>query len=376
MVEMKDISRALQSLQEQAKMQNNHLDYELLLKTFEQMDLSEDKLDEVLSFMEKNGIQVDQEIVGERNNEFFEGLLSKTIEEEFSDEEGISDNDGNSASPESGYIVDSTRTYLREIGSIPLLNRNQEMELAKRIEAGDTDAKNTLTNANLRLVVSIAKKYTGRGVSLQDLIQEGNLGLIKAVDKFDYKKGYKFSTYATWWIRQAVTRGIADTGRTIRLPVHMFETMNKVYSAKRVLSQELEHEPTPEDVARRMNMPVSKVTEALMITGDPVSLDTSIGEEEDTLLGDFVRDEKTVSPEEAMIRTMLREEIDTLLEILPERDRQIIRLRYGLDDGRVRTLEEIGKEYHVTRERIRQIEAKSIRHLKKRSIRKRLEDYL
>ena len=366
---------ALQVLKEQAKTQNNHLDFEQILHTFDGMDLSEEKIDEIIGFMEENGICVDQETGVEDPGEG-PGCLIETEEGAFCDEEVSSEKGDHTVEPEKEYIDDSMKMYLREIGCIPLLDRKEEMELAKRIEAGDLKARSALANANLRLVVSIAKKYVGRGVLLQDLVQEGNIGLIKAVEKFDYRKGYKFSTYATWWIRQAVTRGIADTGRTIRIPVHMVETMNKVRRANRALSQELEHEPTPEDVARKMNMPASKVTEALMITSEPVSLDTNVGDEEDSFLSDFVKDEKAVSPEDETIRIMLHEEIDKMLETLSERERQIIRLRYGLDDDKPRTLEEIGREFHVTRERIRQIESKAIRHLRKRCFRKQLEDFI
>lgn len=266
--------------------------------------------------------------------------------------------------------------YLKEIGNVPLLSGDEEVELAKRVEQGDEEAKKKLTEANLRLVVSIAKKYVGRGMPFLDLIQEGNMGLMKAVDKFDYTKGYKFSTYATWWIRQAITRGIADTGRTIRVPVHMVETINKTLRMTRTLLQELGCEPTPEEVAARLNVPVSRVREVLKISRDPVSLDTPIGEEDDSHLGDFIEDDTALSPSDSAAFSMLREELSAALESLTDRERQVIQLRFGLIDGRARTLEEVGKEFNVTRERIRQIEAKALRKLRHPSRSKRLKDFL
>lgn len=266
--------------------------------------------------------------------------------------------------------------YLKEIGNVPLLSGEEEVELAKRVEQGDEEAKKKLTEANLRLVVSIAKKYVGRGMPFLDLIQEGNMGLMKAVDKFDYTKGYKFSTYATWWIRQAITRGIADTGRTIRVPVHMVETINKTLRMTRTLLQELGREPTPEEVAARLNVPVARVREVLKISRDPVSLDTPIGEEDDSHLGDFIEDDTALSPSDSAAFSMLREELKSALESLTDRERQVIELRFGLLDGRARTLEEVGKEFNVTRERIRQIEAKALRKLRHPSRSKRLKDFL
>ena len=271
---------------------------------------------------------------------------------------------------------DPVRMYLKEIGNVPLLTSEQEVELARRVEAGDEEAKKALTEANLRLVVSIAKKYVGRGMPFLDLIQEGNMGLMKAVDKFDYTKGYKFSTYATWWIRQAITRGIADTGRTIRVPVHMVETINKTLRMTRQLLQELGREPTPEEVAERLSVPVSRVREVLKISRDPVSLDTPIGEEDDSHLGDFIEDDTALSPADSATFSMLREELANALESLTERERQVVKLRFGLEDGRARTLEEVGREFNVTRERIRQIEAKALRKLRHPSRSKRLKDFL
>lgn len=271
---------------------------------------------------------------------------------------------------------DPVRTYLKEIGRIPLLTFEEEVDLAKRIEEGDERAKHQLAEANLRLVVSIAKRYVGRGMQFLDLIQEGNMGLIKAVDKFEHKKGFKFSTYATWWIRQAITRAIADQARTIRIPVHMVETINKLVRAQRQLVQELGRDPLPEEVAELMNMDVEKVREVQKIAQEPVSLETPIGEEEDSHLGDFIPDEEILSPSDAATNTMLREQLITVLDTLTDRERKVLALRFGLDDGRTRTLEEVGQAFDVTRERIRQIEAKALRKLKHPSRSKKLRDFL
>ena len=271
---------------------------------------------------------------------------------------------------------DPVRTYLKEIGRIPLLTFEEEVELAKKIEEGDERAKDKLAEANLRLVVSIAKRYVGRGMQFLDLIQEGNMGLIKAVDKFEHKKGFKFSTYATWWIRQAITRAIADQARTIRIPVHMVETINKLVRAQRQLVQELGRDPLPEEVAELMNMDVEKVREVQKIAQEPVSLETPIGEEEDSHLGDFIPDEEILSPSDAATNTMLREQLITVLDTLTDRERKVLALRFGLDDGRTRTLEEVGQAFDVTRERIRQIEAKALRKLKHPSRSKKLRDFL
>jgi len=270
---------------------------------------------------------------------------------------------------------DPVRQYLKEIGNYPLLSLSDEIELAKKIESGDVQAKRTLAEANLRLVVSIAKRYVGRGLSFLDLIQEGNLGLIKAVDKFDYNKGYKFSTYATWWIRQAITRSIADQSRTIRIPVHMSEVINKTYRVSRSLLQELGREPSEQELANAMNLPIEKVREILKVSADPISLDTTIGEEDDSHLGDFIKDETVVGPEDAASYAMLQEQIKKLLETLTEREQRVLVLRFGLEDGRSRTLEEVGKEFQVTRERIRQIEAKALRKLRHPSRARMLKGY-
>ena len=278
--------------------------------------------------------------------------------------------------PEGIGVDDPVRMYLKEIGQIPLLTAEQEVEYAKRMEEGNEVAKRRLAEANLRLVVSIAKRYVGRGMQFLDLIQEGNLGLIKAVEKFDYRKGYKFSTYATWWIRQAITRAIADQARTIRIPVHMVETINKLTRVSRQLLQELGREPSPEEIAEEMDIPVEKVREIQKISQEPVSLETPLGEEEDSHLGDFIQDENVPVPAEAAAATLLREQLDDELATLTEREQKVLRLRFGLDDGKARTLEEVGKEFQVTTERIRQIEAKAIRKLRQPSRSKKLQDYL
>ncbi len=278
--------------------------------------------------------------------------------------------------PEGIAIDDPVRMYLKEIGKVPLLSAEEEMRLAKLIENGDEYAKKKLAEANLRLVVSIAKRYVGRGMLFLDLIQEGNLGLIKAVEKFDYSKGFKFSTYATWWIRQAITRAIADQARTIRIPVHMVETINKLIRVSRQLLQELGREPLPEEIAKHMDMSVDKVREIMKIAQEPVSLETPIGEEEDSHLGDFIPDDDALAPAEAAAFTMLKEQLISQLRTLTPREEKVLRLRFGLDDGRARTLEEVGKEFNVTRERIRQIEAKALRKLRHPSRSKKLKDYL
>ena len=280
------------------------------------------------------------------------------------------------ASMEGINIDDPVRMYLREIGRIPLLSYDEELELAKKVLAGDEAAKQKLAESNLRLVVSIAKKYVGRGMLFLDLIQEGNMGLIKAVEKFDYTKGYKFSTYATWWIRQAITRAIADQARTIRIPVHMVETINRLIRTSRHLLQQLGREPTPEEIAKEMDMSVEKVMEIQKIAQDPVSLETPIGEEDDSHLGDFIQDEDSPAPQDAASYTLLREQLEEVMKTLTPREAKVLRLRFGLDDGKARTLEEVGKEFNVTRERIRQIEAKALRKLRHPSRSKKLRDYM
>ena len=367
--------KVLESLVQQAAAKKNTLEYDEIVKAFDGMELSEEQMDSVYDYLEKKNIDVlqgksmdDTAAIDDLIIETEDGILPEDEEEvELIDDvdvlEGVS-------------TEDPVRMYLKEIGNVPLLTSEEEVELAKRVEQGDEEAKKKLTEANLRLVVSIAKKYVGRGMPFLDLIQEGNMGLMKAVDKFDYTKGYKFSTYATWWIRQAITRGIADTGRTIRVPVHMVETINKTLRMTRTLLQELGREPTPEEVADRLSVPVSRVREVLKISRDPVSLDTPIGEEDDSHLGDFIEDDRLMSPQDSAAFTMLREELGNALKSLTERERQVVKLRFGLDDGRARTLEEVGKEFNVTRERIRQIEAKALRKLRHPTRSKRLKDFL
>ena len=365
--------KTLEALLAQAKTKKNTLEYDEILKAFEGMELSEDKMDEILDYLEKNNVDVTQ---GKNLEDETADLLLDTEDDILPDDEEEPELIDDVDVLEGVSTEDPVRMYLKEIGNVPLLTSEEEVELAKLVESGDKEAKRKLTEANLRLVVSIAKKYVGRGMPFLDLIQEGNMGLMKAVDKFDYTKGYKFSTYATWWIRQAITRGIADTGRTIRVPVHMVETINKTLRMTRTLLQELGREPTPEEVADRLGVPVSRVREVLKISRDPVSLDTPIGEEDDSHLGDFIEDDRLMSPQDSAAFTMLREELGRALESLTERERQVVRLRFGLADGRARTLEEVGKEFNVTRERIRQIEAKALRKLRHPTRSKRLKDFL
>ena len=346
------------------------LDYNDVIDTFKDMKLEEEKLDEVMNFLEISKIDVVR--VKETEDDVPEEELDAIVEEG-SDEV---DPDLDLTVPDSVNIEDPVRMYLKEIGKVPLLTADEEIELAKRMEEGDEDAKKRLAEANLRLVVSIAKRYVGRGMLFLDLIQEGNLGLIKAVEKFDYNKGFKFSTYATWWIRQAITRAIADQARTIRIPVHMVETINKLVRVQRQLLQELGREPTPEEVADRMDIPVERVREIIKISQEPVSLETPIGEEEDSHLGDFIQDDNVPVPADAAAFTLLKEQLTEVLGTLTEREQKVLRLRFGLDDGRARTLEEVGKEFNVTRERIRQIEAKALRKLRHPSRSRKLKDYL
>lgn len=296
--------------------------------------------------------------------------------EDLEEEEEVDVSEAALEVPEGISTDDPVRMYLKEIGKIPLLTADEEIELAKRMEKGDPEAKRRLAESNLRLVVSIAKRYTGRGMQFLDLIQEGNLGLIKAVEKFDYKKGYKFSTYATWWIRQAITRAIADQARTIRIPVHMVETINRTIRTSRQLTQSLGREPSAAEIAEVMKMPVQRVEEILKIAMDPISLETPVGEEDDTHLGDFIKDNKSEVPADAAAYTLLQEQLDEVMQTLTDREKKVLALRFGLEDGRSRTLEEVGKEFHVTRERIRQIEAKALRKLRHPSRSRKLKDYL
>ena len=358
-------SQKLHQLLDLAKKKKNVLEYQEISDHFKDMQLGEDQFEKILDYLEQNNIDVLRITEEEDDSEVL-------IDEE--DEIEVENID--LSVPDGISIEDPVRMYLKEIGKVPLLTAEEEIELAQRMEEGDQEAKKRLAEANLRLVVSIAKRYVGRGMLFLDLIQEGNLGLIKAVEKFDYRKGYKFSTYATWWIRQAITRAIADQARTIRIPVHMVETINKLIRVSRQLLQELGREPTPEEIAEEMDMPVERVREILKISQEPVSLETPIGEEEDSHLGDFIQDDNVPVPAEAAAFTLLKEQLVEVLGTLTEREQKVLRLRFGLDDGRARTLEEVGKEFSVTRERIRQIEAKALRKLRHPSRSRKLKDYL
>ena len=340
-----------------AKKKKRILDNKDIEEQLSDIELDQEQIDKVYDYLESQGIDVVSNIeLEEENPEDKE--LDLTIAEN------------------SINIDDHVRMYLKEIGKVALLSGDEEIELAKRIENGDEEAKRRLAEANLRLVVSIAKKYVGRGMLFLDLIQEGNLGLLKAVEKFDYRKGYKFSTYATWWIRQAITRAIADQARTIRIPVHMVETINKLVREQRNLLQELGQDPTPEQIAERMDMTPDKVREILKIAQEPVSLETPIGEEDDSHLGDFIEDEVIENPVDYTTRVVLREQLDEVLDTLTDREENVLRLRFGLDDGKMRTLEDVGKVFNVTRERIRQIEAKALRKLRHPSRSKQLKDFI
>lgn len=369
----KKLLEKTKSLIEVAKKKKNALEYTEIVEYYKDMNLNDKQIKMVVAYLEDHDIDVlrIQSEDEEPNDDML--LLSEEGEDE-NDETDVENID--LTVPEGVSIEDPVRMYLKEIGKVPLLTADEEIELAKRMENGDENAKKRLAEANLRLVVSIAKRYVGRGMLFLDLIQEGNLGLIKAVEKFDYRKGYKFSTYATWWIRQAITRAIADQARTIRIPVHMVETINKLIRVSRQLLQELGREPTPEEIAKEMNMSVDRVREILKISQEPVSLETPIGEEEDSHLGDFIQDDNVPVPADAAAFTMLKEQLEEVLGTLTEREQKVLRLRFGLDDGRARTLEEVGKEFNVTRERIRQIEAKALRKLRHPSRSRKLKDYL
>ncbi len=339
------------------------LTYKEIIEQLGELELDTDQIDKILETLENAGIEVVNE--------------SKSISEpEPEPILEISDEDIDLSVPEGIAIDDPVRMYLKEIGKVPLLSADEEIQLARRMETGDEDAKHRLAEANLRLVVSIAKRYVGRGMLFLDLIQEGNLGLIKAVEKFDYRKGYKFSTYATWWIRQAITRAIADQARTIRIPVHMVETINKLIRVSRQLLQEYGREPTPEEIAIEMGISEDKVREIIKIAQEPVSLETPIGEEEDSHLGDFIPDDDAPAPAEAAAFTLLKEQLMSVLSTLTPREEKVLKLRFGLEDGRARTLEEVGKYFKVTRERIRQIEAKALRKLRHPSRSRKLKDSL
>ena len=341
---------------------------------FSDMELDAEQMEKVYEYLEANHIDV-LRVSGDGDGiEELDAVDDSDIV--LTDEDDVDMEKIDLSVPDGISIEDPVRMYLKEIGKVPLLSADEEVELAKRMAEGDEDAKKRLAEANLRLVVSIAKRYVGRGMLFLDLIQEGNLGLIKAVEKFDYHKGFKFSTYATWWIRQAITRAIADQARTIRIPVHMVETINKLIRVSRQLLQELGREPTPEEIAAELDMPVERVREILKISQEPVSLETPIGEEEDSHLGDFIQDDNVPVPAEAAAQTLLKEQLDEVLDTLTEREQKVLRLRFGMDDGRARTLEEVGKEFDVTRERIRQIEAKALRKIRHPSRSRKLRDYL
>ncbi|MFR8876208.1 MAG: RNA polymerase sigma factor RpoD [Roseburia faecis] len=395
----------LKSLLELGKKKRNILEYQEISDFFRDMNLDEEKMEKVLDFLEANKVDVLR--ISDGDDEDDDIILD--------DEDEVEVEKIDLSVPEGVSVEDPVRMYLKEIGKVPLLSADEEIEMAQKMEAGSvavekipllkerlaetgdeqekeeiqaeikalqldvdrgSDAKKRLAEANLRLVVSIAKRYVGRGMLFLDLIQEGNLGLIKAVEKFDYRKGYKFSTYATWWIRQAITRAIADQARTIRIPVHMVETINKLIRVSRQLLQELGREPTPEEIAEEMKMPVERVREILKISQEPVSLETPIGEEEDSHLGDFIKDDNVPVPADAATFTLLKEQLEEVLGTLTEREQKVLTLRFGLEDGRARTLEEVGKEFNVTRERIRQIEAKALRKLRHPSRSRKLKDYL
>ncbi len=366
------IEEKLQGLIEEGK-KHGHLSSKELLDVLEEIELTQEQIDKFYDTLENLGIDTIEsdfiDVPADDISPEIEELqeIENLAEDEVVDPEVLADNFS---------VDDPVRMYLKEIGKVPLLSADEEIDLARRMADGDEAAKKKMAEANLRLVVSIAKRYVGRGMLFLDLIQEGNLGLIKAVEKFDYTKGYKFSTYATWWIRQAITRAIADQARTIRIPVHMVETINKVMRVSRQLLQELGHDPTPEEIAEEMKIPVEKVRDILKIAQEPISLETPIGEEEDSHLGDFIPDEDASEPAEAASYTLLKEQLSEVLSTLTPREEKVLRLRFGLEDGRTRTLEEVGREFNVTRERIRQIEAKALRKLRHPSRSKRLKDFL
>ena len=370
-------------LKDKAKSKGGKLSYGEISEIIGNLDMDKDFIDDMYEKIMNMGIEIESEMEIRNDDNDIEPdeaeLLNLDVDEiEHDDDMVIEDGsvDLEASLPKGITVDDPVRMYLKEIGKVPLLSADEEIELAKKMEKGDEEAKKKLCEANLRLVVSIAKRYVGRGMLFLDLIQEGNLGLIKAVDKFDWRKGYKFSTYATWWIRQAITRSIADQARTIRIPVHMVETINKLIRVSRQLLQEYGREPSPDEIAAEMDISEDKVREILKIAQEPVSLETPIGEEEDSHLGDFIPDEEVPAPAEAAAFSMLKEQLVEVLDTLTEREQKVLKLRFGLEDGRARTLEEVGKQFDVTRERIRQIEAKALRKLRHPSRSKKLKDYL
>ncbi len=394
MVEKKDTKKSTEKIEESKKVEKNNLKEEGK-KIIEESGIKDEKVNKILKKAKEQGkityadlakelddVNPDQiDKVFDAFEEMGVNLLSDDMEEEpdiddLKEVEDLKLDEITDTSYEGINVDDPVRMYLREIGRIPLLTFDQELDLAKRILKGDEEAKKKLAESNLRLVVSIAKKYVGRGMLFLDLIQEGNMGLIKAVEKFDYTKGFKFSTYATWWIRQAITRAIADQARTIRIPVHMVETINKLIRTSRHLLQQLGREPTPEEIAQEMEIPVEKVIEIQKIAQDPVSLETPIGEEDDSHLGDFIQDDDSPAPQDSAAYTLLKEQLEEVMSTLTPREAKVLKLRFGLEDGKARTLEEVGREFDVTRERIRQIEAKALRKLRHPSRSKKLRDYM
>lgn len=360
-------------LLERAKKQKNVVELQEIKEVFQKGSLTPAQLEGIVSYLEER--KIDVLTMSEIDSDEIEQsvVFPEEVEKEY---EGKREDEPEILHSERGSAEDPVRMYLKEIGRIPLLSSEEEIELAKRMEMGDEEAKKKLSEANLRLTVSIAKRYSGRGMQFLDLIQEGNLGLIKAVEKFDYRKGYKFSTYATWWIRQSITRAIADQARTIRIPVHMVETMNRVNRTSRRLLQEYGREPTPEEIAVTMNLPVERILEVSKISQEPVSLETPIGEEEDSHLGDFIQDEHVPVPSEEAAHTLLREQLEEVMDTLSDREQKVLALRFGLEDGKPHTLEEVGRDFQVTRERIRQIEAKALRKLRHPTRSRKLRDFL